>query len=122
MEQGNGLEARVNAERGEDAANVVSNRLDRQMEFVGDLSRRAAVFEQTQNLGLAGCQVRMSSRRWLIPLDLLGLAEHPDHVVAPLSGVPLSSTATRSPSGRRAAEVVTAPVILARSTASRAQD
>jgi hypothetical protein len=44
--QGNGLDAGVGAQRSEQVADVVSNRLDAQMELAGDLVGRMAPLEQ----------------------------------------------------------------------------
>jgi hypothetical protein len=44
--QGNGLDAGVGAQRSEQVADVVSNRLDAQMELAGDLVGRMAPFEE----------------------------------------------------------------------------
>ena len=78
---GDRLETRVHAERAQDVANVVANRLDAQVQFASNLVGRTAVLEQSQHFGLPRCQVRMRGpRRGL--LDIGDLAEHTDDVIA----------------------------------------
>ena len=57
--QGNGLDARVDAERPEQMADVVSNRLEAQVKLAGDLVGRVAPLEETEHLGLPRGEVRM---------------------------------------------------------------
>src|SRR5829696_7444698 len=69
--QGDGLEPRVHTERTQHVPNVVADRLGAQVELVGDLFRRAAVLEETQDLVLARRQMRMRDRGRLDVVDHL---------------------------------------------------
>ena len=71
-----GLDPRVHTEGSEDRSDVVADRLDAQMQLFRDLACRAAVLEESQHLGLAWSQRRMS-RPCL--LDFVAkLTEHAD--------------------------------------------
>ena len=76
-----GLEPRVDAERAEQAADVVPHGLRLEVELGGDLGGRAAVLEQAEHLRLARREVRVQRRRRLVgALD--DLAEDADHAIA----------------------------------------
>src|SRR5215831_18160910 len=62
---------------------VVPHRVDAEIQLACDLTGRAAVLEQPQDLALAWRQMRMRRGRRLL-LDLHHLAEDADHATAPL--------------------------------------
>ena len=97
MREGDRLEPGMHAERAEDVANVVADRLDAQVQLTGDVVRPPAVLEQAEHLGLTWGQMRVSGpRRCLV--DVRDLAEDADHAVALDERDALSSTPIRSPS------------------------
>src|SRR5262249_20446599 len=75
------FEPRMDAERAEDAAAVVSDCFEAEVEFICDLLGRPPVLEQPQNLRLARGQVRVDECFGLF-LDVGHLPEDPDHPVA----------------------------------------
>jgi hypothetical protein len=79
-----GLETRVDAKGPKDAANVVPDRLQAEVQLLRDLIGRVTLFQQSQNLGLAWRQARMRRRRRGILFNLLDLAEDADHVAPAL--------------------------------------
>ena len=71
----------MHAERTEDVADVVADRLDAQVQLPSDLVGGSSVLEQPQDFGLTRRHMRMRGpRRRLV--DVGDLAEHPDHVMA----------------------------------------
>src|SRR5436190_8529849 len=75
------LEPGMHPEGLEDAANVVPNGLDAEMQLPRDLLRRMAPLEQMQHLDLAWRQIRRRRRRRTV-FDALELPEDSDHVAA----------------------------------------
>src|SRR2546422_4995167 len=71
----------MDAERPHQVADVISNRLEAQVELVGDLRGRVTSVEQPQHLGLAGSEVRMQRSLGLL-LDSYDLAEDADDMAA----------------------------------------
>ena len=51
---GDGFEAGVHSEGSQQMADVVSDRLGAEVEFLGDLLGRASLFEKAKHLGLSG--------------------------------------------------------------------
>ena len=76
--QGDCPEPRVDSERTQDVADVVSHRFPAQVEILGDLARRAPEFEEPQHLGLAGRKTWKGGRRRALR-GFLDLAEDADH-------------------------------------------
>jgi hypothetical protein len=78
---GDRFEPGVDAKRPHQVADVVSNRLEAQVELLGDLCGRMASIQQVQHLGLPGSQVRMQ-RRFGLCFDVDDLPEDADDVAA----------------------------------------
>ena len=82
---GDRLEAGVCPDRVEQVADVVADRFAAQVQVLGDLRRRAAALELTQDLGLSGRETEL--RVGLRLLDQVrDLVEEADLVFAPLQG------------------------------------
>src|SRR5579862_181544 len=74
-----GLETGMRPEGPEDAADVVADGLDTQMQFAGDLLRRMAPLEQMQHFDLAWREIRWRGRGRTV-FDVSDLSEDPDHM------------------------------------------
>src|SRR5438309_26744 len=71
----------MNAERTQDVPDVVSHRLDAQVQLSGDPFRGTSLLEQSENLCLAWCELRMRRAR-LETVDVRHLTEDADQLVS----------------------------------------
>ena len=75
------FEPRMHAERPQQVADVVPDGLRAQVELLRDLAGRETLLEETEDLGLARCQMRREDLVRVLLLDIDHLPEHADETV-----------------------------------------